>query len=481
MGQEINTRHFDSADFDDFRLRLEDETRILTAWFTDRKLSRHALVAGYEMEAWLIDDQSLPRPANRTFLEKADDRLLTTELARFNFEINTDPQPLEKNLLARFDEDFSRHWHEYQQIARQIDCRLISIGILPTLQAGHLTMKNISHLQRYRALNDQILKQRGGRPFELNINGHEALKLTHRDVMLEAASTSLQVHLQVPFEQAVRYYNAAIFISAPVVAISANSPFLFGRDLWAETRIPVFEQSVDVGGFSGAASGPVHRVSFGTGYARESVMECFDENLQHFPILLPMIFESEAEKLAHLSLHNGTIWRWNRPLIGFDKDGTPHLRIEHRVMSSGASSADNIANIAFFYGLIQYYASHETAPEHVVEFPQAKDNFYNAARLGLNAKIGWIDCDHCNIRHLILDRLIQHAESGLKSLNIDAKDIDYYLGIIQHRAEQEQTGSEWQRRFAQLHDHDMQKLTQTYYDNQQTGEPVHCWDFLSSM
>jgi hypothetical protein len=264
-----------------------------------------------------------------------------------------------------------------------------------------------------------------------------------------------------------------------MVAISANAPYLFGKDLWAETRIPVFEQSVDVGGFSGAAKGPVRRVSFGTGYARDSLMECFNENQQHFPVLLPMLFDEPENQLHHLALHNGTIWRWNRPLIGFDADGTAHLRIEHRVMPSGPSIVDNIANIAFFYGLVHYYASRDIAPESLIEFAQAKDNFYNAARYGLNSKISWIDCDRCNVQQLILNQLLERAESGLQALQIDRRDIDYYLGIIQHRAEQKQTGSDWQRQFVQQHNASMQQLTQTYYHNQQTGEPVHCWDFLS--
>ena len=236
---------------------------------------------------------------------------------------------------------------------------------------------------------------------------------------------------------------------------------------------------MDVGGFSGAANGPVHRVSFGTGYARDSLLECFNENLQHFPVLLPMLFDQDPDKLQHLALHNGTIWRWNRPLIGFDEDGTLHLRIEHRVMPSGPSIVDNMANIAFFYGLVHYYAMHASPPENLIEFAQARDNFYNAARYGLGAKISWPGCDRCNVQQLILNALLEQAETGLDALHIDRRDIDYYLGIIQQRAEHQQTGSEWQRRFVQQHQADMQQLTQTYYHNQQTGEPVHCWDFVS--
>jgi len=479
MGQEIKTSHFSSSDFDSFKQSLETETQYLKKLFIENKFSDRDLMAGYEMEAWLIDKNAQPSPSNKTFLEMADSPLLTTELAQFNVELNALPDKLSSKLLSNFELAFNDHWKYCQEVAEKIDCSLLGIGVLPTLTEQHLSMKNISDLERYRALNEQVLKQREGKAFKLNISGREALKSEHRNVMLEAAATSLQIHIQVPQEQAVRYYNASIFVSAPLVAISANSPYLFGKDLWSETRIPLFEQAVNVGGFEGAAQGPVHRVSFGTAYARQSLMECFEENLQHFPILLPMQFNDPKQQLKHLSLHNGTIWRWNRPLIGFDDDGTPHLRIEHRVIPSGPSITDNIANMAFYYGLLSFYANQDEPPESQVEFSQARDNFYTAAQHGLNDRITWPGCERCSIRYLILNRLLDEAETGLRKLSIDEKDIEYYLGIIEARAELEQTGSDWQRKFVDHHGRDMQHLTQTYYHNQQQGEPVHRWDFMN--
>jgi len=434
-------------------------------------------MAGYELEAWLVDDGCCPSSSNEAFLRQANSPLLTQELAQFNIELNAEPAQLEKTVLRQFEQAFKQHWAFCKQTAEGVGCNLLSIGILPTLKAGHLTLENISNQQRYKALNEQVLRQRGGEAFKLNINGRESIKTTHRDVMLEAASTSLQIHLQVTQETAVRYYNASILLSAPMVAISANSPYLFTKDLWSETRIPVFEQSVDVGGFAGAAHGPVHRVSFGTGYARQSLMECFEENQQHFPVLLPMTFDSDKNELRHLSLHNGTIWRWNRPLVGFDEDGTPHLRIEHRVMPSGPSIIDNVANMAFYYGLVHYYANQPQPPEQQIEFSQARDNFYTAARHGLDDKINWPGCDRCSIRHLLLNRLLDEAEQGLSASGIDSDDITRYLGVIENRAEKKQTGSDWQRKFVELHGRDMHRLTQLYYRNQQTQEAVHNWDF----
>ena len=353
MGEEITTSQFNQEDFRRFAAALAQETRELEGWFLDHRFSDQSPVAGYELEAWLIDHQGYPSASNSPFLAAAKDPLYTAELAQFNIEINAAPLPVKSNFLSEFEKAFEQHWQYAKTVAKSIGCRLVGTGILQTLRDSDLSMDNISDMLRYKALNEQVLCHRQGRPLLLNINGKQSLKRSHHNVMLEAAATSLQVHLQTPQSMAHHYYNASMLVSAPLVAISSNSPYLFGRDLWSETRIPLFEQAVDIGGYRGAAQGPIHRVSFGTGYARESLMECFVENEQHFPILLPMDFGDEVQTMRHLSLHNGTIWRWNRPLIGFNDKAEPHLRIEHRVIPAGPSVVDNIANIAFYFGLVQ--------------------------------------------------------------------------------------------------------------------------------
>ncbi len=479
MGQEITTSQFSPADFVHFTDRLTQETKELKRWFEEQRFSRRAAVAGYEMEAWLIDSMAQPSAMNQSFLEVAKNPLYTAELAQFNIELNTDPMCIQGDFLSQFEQQFQQHWQYCKTIAESIGCRVLSIGILPTLKDEDLSMENISPLIRYQALNEQVLLQRNGRPLELNIVGHQALRSTHYNVMLEAAATSLQIHLQSPQDMAHLYYNASLLISAPIVALSANSPYMFGKDLWSETRIPVFEQSVDIGGYNGAAQGPVHRVSFGTGFAKASLMECFEENLQHFPVLLPMGFSGEVSQMRHLSLHNGTIWRWNRPLIGFDEDATPHLRIEHRVVPSGPSVVDNIANMAFYFGLVHYYANQSDYLPELIEFSQVRDNFYTSAQHGLSNKMKWPGAEHVELRQLILQRLLNEAEEGLQSLKLQSRDIEFYLGVIRSRVESQQTGSQWQRKFIQKHGVNMQRLVETYYHNQQSGEPVHCWDFVS--
>jgi len=333
----------------------------------------------------------------------------------------------------------------------------------------------MSELNRFRALNEQILKQRNA-PIHLDINGKEHLKLDHHDVMLESAATSFQVHMQVPLNRAHHFYNASIIASAPCVAIRANSPFLFKHDLWDETRIPLFEQSIETGGYGGAARGPIRRVSFGTDYARKSIMECFEENLQHFPVLLPVHYASDIGELAHLRLHNGTIWRWNRPLIGFDQDSLPHIRIEHRIMAAGPTIIDSVANAAFFYGLTTAIEQQLANEVPRLTFAQAKDNFYLASKNGLDAHLSWDDGEHQRIQTLLLEKLLPLAREGLAILGINHSDAKNYLDIICGRVESKQNGCQWQRHFIkQQNSNGFKEMVEAYLSHQKTEKPVHTW------
>ncbi len=477
MGEEIQYSHFNKSDYQQFSARLKEETSLLKEWFNNHQFSTSALTAGYELEAWLINQTANPVAINEEFLEQADNALLSPELAKFNIELNVEPEQLSNNVLSTFEHKLDKLWQQCSTTAASLNSSILGIGILPTLQDSDLTLNNISLLDRYKALNEQVLRQRNGVDIELNINGEDHLQVHHKDVMLEAAATSLQIHIQVPQDVAARYYNASILLSAPMVAVSENSPCLFGRRLWQETRIPVFEQAVPTGGYGGAASGPVHRVSFGSGYVRESLYECFQENLNHFPILLPVHYQTAIDEVRYLRLHNGTIWRWNRPLIGFDKDHTPHLRIEHRVCASAPSTIDNIANIAFYYGLVHYYATTENPAEFTMPFADAKNNFYRAAQVGLKHKTRWLSKKTSTLQKIILDKLLVEAETGLYKLGIIQQDSQRYLGVIQQRVEQNKTGSQWQLDFLNAHQDNRTLLTLNYLKNQVSGLPVHEWDF----
>mgnify|MGYP001817372514 FL=1 len=313
---------------------------------------------------------------------------------------------------------------------------------------------------------------RDGRPLAVEIEGDVALATTHPDVMLEAATTSFQIHLQCRPERAVRDFNASLVASAPIVAASANSPFLFGHTLWDETRIPLFEQAVDVG------ERYPSRVSFGRDYVHESLLEIFEENQKDHLILLPAVQDVPPEKFSHVRFHNGTLWRWNRPLIGFDFDGQVHLRIEHRVVPAGPTIKDCIANAAFYYGLVYGLATWKQPVETRLPFELARDNFYSAARYGLNARILWAGEQgerEVGMRELIVDELLPLARRGLESQDIPSAEIDEYLDIIGARVDSSQNGAAWQRRWVAMHGPDLHAMLKEYRTQQDRGLPVHAW------
>lgn len=476
MGQEIRKTLFNKAQFKRYEARLREETELLASWLKTNEFDNRNLTCGFELEGWLVDADYRPAPVNHRFLALANNPLLSAELALFNIELNTTPLPLSDNSLSRARREIETLLGDCAALGDNLGIQLLFTGTLPTLRETDLTIDNLSHSNRFAALNQQVLSQRKGRPLKVDINGQEHLHVEHMDVMLESTTTSFQVHVQVPVTEAVRYFNASIAASAATVGISVNSPFLFGRQLWAETRIPLFEQAVEVGGYAGASQGPLKRVGFGSDYLKHSVLENFMENLEHFPVLLPTLFDTLAGEFAHLRLHNGTIWRWNRPLIGFNENGQPHIRIEHRVIPAGPTIVDSMANAAFYYGLAHAFAQNEKKIETQLSFATAKDNFYQAARLGLQARVKWLNGETIALKKLVLNTLLPIAAEGLEALNIDSSDQDLYLGIIRERVTGGQTGAQWQVEFANRTGKDMRLLAETYLKYQQGNRPVHTWE-----
>lgn len=475
MGDEILTSQFDDQDYQNYRQRLEKETAHLKTIFEENEFDEDQAYGGLEQEAWLVDEQTRPSSDNEILLNRLPPDVIAPELAKFNFELNVTPQLLHGDGIHRLHTELLETWKKCEAITAEQNDKIIMVGILPTVEDKDLVLENMSPLNRYRALNEQVMLARKGLPLNLDIVGREHLVSQHSDVMLESAATSFQIHRQIPAKQSRRYYNAAIIASAATVAAGVNSPFFMGKSLWEETRIPLFETSVEIGGYGEASRGPIKRVGFGSGYAKKNVFECFEENLEHFPILLPVTLDEDFERLPYLRLHNGTIWRWNRPLIGFDKQNRAHLRIEHRVIAAGPTIADEMANTAFFFGLQEYLANLEAAPEDILEFSTARDNFYEAARLGVKAKNQWLDGKKSVLRQLILDQLIDAAHEGLERLQVDREIVQYYLNIIEQRVLSGQTGSQWQREFVDKYKYDMSALTEAYMERQETQKPVHEW------
>lgn len=470
MGQEITSSHFAPEDFTLFAERLGRETLLLCRWLEEGRLKTGRNMGGFELEAWLVDAYARPAGVVESYLQRLNNPLATAELATFNLKLNGSPRELRATALTDMYTELRDTWAHCSDVAAELRTRLVMIGILPTAQAPDFVLANMSPLHRYHALNEQVLRQRGGKPLRLDVEGRDELILEQGDVMLEAAATSFQIHLMINVDEGVRFYNASKIISAPMVALSANSPYLLGADLWDETRVPLFEQAVAVGD-----SRLNRRVTFGVHYMEHSIGECFQANWRRYPILLPRLMDEPEENLAHLRLQNWTIWRWNRPLIGFDAEQRPHLRIEHRVVPAGPSVVDSIANAAFFFGAVSALARQPVAPETQLSFQDARDNFYLAAKSGLAAEIQWLNAGRVKLPQLIKEVLLPLAQDGLLSLGIDADEADYWLGIIQARVGSMRNGASWQRSWVERHGFDMHGLTESYIERQASGRPVHEW------
>jgi gamma-glutamyl:cysteine ligase YbdK (ATP-grasp superfamily) len=469
MGQEITSSSFSQSDFDEFSRRLQQETDLLRQMLSDNAFDQSEPVAGYELEAWLTDSQGRPSPSNDRFLEMLGDPEVVAELALFNIELNGPPRKLTGHVLSQMQADLEARWESCVETAREMGLNLVAIGTLPTVRRDDLCLENMSQLKRYQALNNQVLRLREGRPIELDIEGRDSLKLQHEDVMMEAATTSFQLHMKIDARQATRYYNLSKIISAPMVAISTNSPFLFGKQLWEETRIPLFEQAVSVGG-----SDYSRRVTFGVRYASGGIHEVFDANCRRYPVLLPTVSDTPPEEFAHLRLHNGTLWRWTRPLIGFSANGKPHIRIEHRSVAAGPTHADEIANAAFFFGLITALMQNDNIEQRIPHIV-SRHNFYAAAKSGMDASVEWLDAKETSLRTLVLQELLPLARKGLVSLDVDHDEADASLHIIRERLQSRQTGARWQREWVAKHGSDWRGLVLEYSEHQASGKPVHTW------
>jgi len=475
MGEEVAGLEFSRVDFERFEAALRDETEMLGRMFADKAFDTGPEVVGYELEAWLIGADGDPAPRNAEFLAAMHDDMVVEELASFNVEFNAPPVPVSTNALDAMEDHLRETWRTAHASGDAMDIRLAMIGILPTVKRSQLTVANMSDRERYRALNKQVLKMHGNHPMHLDIQGVERLSLEQRDVMLESAATSMQIHLQIGQDDAVRYYNTSLLVSAPMVAAACNSPYLFGRDLWAETRIPLFEQAVDTADPTLLRQDIPARVTFGHDYVRESIFELFDRNRSLFPILLPAHFDSPPGELHHLRFHNGTIWRWNRPLIGIPAQGAPHLRIEHRVVPAGPTVADTVANCALYLGLVRSVVDNDDAVADRLPFIKVRDNFYRAARDGLDASIVWLDGRTGNVRDLLLTNLLPAATDALVRWGLDASSVRHHMNIIERRVRARRTGADWQRAFVARHGRDMRALTEEYWKHQQSGAPVCEW------
>ncbi len=406
---------------------------------------------GVEQELFLVDSGFRPAPVALEVLARlGEGGAFTTELARFNLEINLEPLELETDCFSRMESAVSAHVEAVREAARKEGADVLLTGILPSLAKSDLSLENITPKDRYYALNESMTRLRGG-PMQLQIMGIDEVNIEHDSVMLEACNTSCQVHLQVAAEEFARFHNAAQAVLGPVLAACTNSPLLFGRRLWYETRIALFQQSVDTRSALSHLRDQTPRVRFGDAWVKESVLELFQEDVVRFRALMPMKLEEDPlyeldegriPKLSALQLHNSTVYRWNRPCYGLS-NGAPHLRIECRAIPAGPTIVDEVANAAFWIGSVLGIVNEFDDVTEFLEFDDAKANFLAAARRGLNAVFTWTNDDSVDATELVIERLIPIARAGLEEAGVDKGDIERYLGVVRDRVDCGGTGAQW--------------------------------------
>ena len=447
---------------------------------------------GEEQEMCIVNAKTFkPATIAMEALETMKDyEWVETELAKFNLETNLTPRIFEGNCLSLLEEENNDKLNKIREKLALLNSKLILTGILPTLRKYDLEMENLTPKKRYYALMEAINSQLIGSAYELRLSGIDELLVKHDSPLLEACNTSFQVHLQVSPAEFVCMYNIAQALAAPVMAIAANSPIVFGKRLWHESRIALFQQALDIRTTHDHMRERSPRVSFGTGWLDQSIMEIYKEDIARFRVLLSadvdedsikMVEQGKVPKLRALQVHNSTVYRWNRPCYGISESGKPHLRIENRVLPSGPTVVDEVANAAFWLGAMMGMKKHCKDIRKQLSWEDVRDNFSKAAKFGIDSTFNWFKDKKASPTDLILQELLPIAREGLESQKVSPKDIDHYLGVIEERAKKHMNGARWQlRAFTKLtkevtRDEALSVLTAAIVENQEKNQPVHKW------
>src|SRR5436190_6008794 len=450
MGQEVAPRIFSREDRQRYREKVRACLDVFARMLAESRFESDRRSFGLEIELNLTDDGGDPALANASVLEAIADPDFQTELAQFNVEINIPPRLLGDEVFCDLETDVRASLNHAEERARSVHAHMMLIGILPTITDAHLNADSFSASPRYALLNEQIFAARG-EDLHINIAGPERLSTYADTIAPEAACTSVQLHQQVDPEDFARHWNAAQAIAGVQMAIGANSPFFFGRELWRETRIALFEQATDTRPEELKAQGVRPRVWFGERWIT-SIFDLFEENVRYFPALLPVceaedpvevLERGEIPRLQELRLHNGTVYRWNRPIYDGGR-GPPPLRVENRVLPAGPTVVDTLANAAFYYGLVRVLADEDRPLWTQMSFSAAEEHFHACARAGIEARVYWPGVGEVPASELVLRRLLPLAHEGLERLEVDAADRDRLLGIIEGRCTAHRNGATWQ-------------------------------------
>jgi hypothetical protein len=490
VGRDIDEVRFSRDDRQRYREKVKRDLQALGRMLDEKRFELERKLIGVEVEFYVVDDDGDPMMINAELLSRLESTDFQTELAQFNIEFNLAPHKLTGTVFREIEEELSTSFGHADRRANELGAHVTMVGVLPTLKDLHATIQNLSTNPRYHLLNEQILEARG-EDLQLEIEGVEKLALRTSSIALEAAATSVQLHLQVSPEGFPTLWNAAQAIAGAQVAVGANSPFLLGKELWRETRIALFEQVIDTRSEELTAQGVRPRVWFGERWI-DDVRDLFDENVRYFRALLPYVDEEEPEQvldrgdvphLPELVLHNGTVYRWNRPIYAVAR-GKPHLRVENRVLPAGPTMVDIVANAAFYFGLVRGISDLDEPISKQLSFSAAYDNFRSASREGIDSQLFWPGVGAVPASELIVRTLLPIAHRGLDAWGIDRRDRDHYLGIIEQRALRRRTGANWQvRTFRALYDEQgydrdeaLVEMTRRYLVGMRSNEPVHTWE-----
>lgn len=488
MGDKKVTREYDDGQMRAFTLGVLNDLQALEHMLESGMFEETERRIGAEQETFLVDSAMHPAGLAVEVIEEARDGRLTTEIGKFNLEANLTPREFSGNCLRLMEDELNDVLGIIRKAAGKFDAGVVLAGILPTIQLSDLTHENLTPIPRYHEI-DRVVTELHGKDRIIQIKGLDELQLTLQDTFIEFCNTSFQIHLQVGAKDFVKYYNWAQAIAAPVLASAVNSPILLNLRLWHETRLALFQHATDTRSLVHKERNQTPRVNFGDHWVEDSIIEVLREDAIRFRILLTQAVEENSlevlanggvPQLAAWRLHNGTIWRWNRPCYGIIGD-KPGLRIEARYLPAGPSVVDEMANAAFFLGLMTELPEEFGDITKYMSFDDAKNNFFNAARYGLNGQIRGIDGKSRRVGRIILEELLPRATRGLIRAGIDEADIERLLGVIEARVKTEKTGAEWMIDSLAAMDKRakpnvrLRTLTAAMKSHQESGEPLHEW------
>jgi gamma-glutamyl:cysteine ligase YbdK (ATP-grasp superfamily) len=488
MGEEVEQQAFTREDRTRYRAKVRACLDVFERMLVEARFDAEAPMTGLEIELNLVDEHEEPALRNIEVLEALGDPDFQTELGKFNLEINVAPKRLAEQGMTAFGDGVRASLNAAETAAEAVGAHLVMIGILPTLTEAHLDREVLSQNPRYQLLSDEILAARG-EDIVLDINGPERLRVTADSIAPEAACTSTQLHVQVSPEEFPAYWNASQVISSLQLAVGANSPYLLCKELWSETRIALFEQATDTRAEELKAQGVRPRVWFGERWIT-SIFDLFEENVRYFPALLPVLSDQDPAEvlesggiptLDELRLHNGTVYRWNRPVYAV-VDGAPHLRVENRVLPAGPTVVDTMANAAFYFGLVRAMAEQDRPVWSQMSFTAAEENFHAAAQVGVEAQVYWPGVGQVPASELVVRRLLPLAATGLREWGVDDEEAGRLLDIIEQRCLTGRNGASWfvdnvHARSGEGDRHTVLKhVLRDYRERMHDNQPVHTWD-----